>query len=297
MSICTGIDHVILAVKDLDAAAATYATGLGLHVSGGGVHPQFGTANRIVVVGDAYIELISAQPGARPHGHVGALLATGLEGCAGFALATPDSAGSAATLRERGVEIEGPAPGRLETGDAFSRGWQSLWIADPPTAGLPFLIRHDAQGPERLRLLEGHAGHAPHPIGARRIAAITVAVEDLEAALAAYARCFDLAPSATGHDAMLAAQTATLPLESGAEIILAAPAQAQHGPVAEALRERGAGLFAVTLAVADLAGAVRNLRGRGIGVRVDEPDDVLVAAQLNHRQTFGARLALVAAGG
>src|SRR5581483_445852 len=131
-------------------------------------------------------------------------------------------------LRARGVAVEGPSRGRLETGDAFSRGWQTVWIADPPIAGLPFLIRHDAQGPERMRLLEGHVGHAPHALGAQRIAAITVAVHQLEIGLSAYAQDFDLVPTATRHDPMLAAETATLRLESGAAIVLAAPAHAEH---------------------------------------------------------------------
>lgn len=293
--ICSGIDHVILAVPNLQEAAATYGTVLGLHVSGGGVHPHGGTANRIVVVGDAYVELISAQPGQQPHGHVGDLLRSGAEGCVGFALATRDIQQAAQTLRARGIAVEGPQPGRLETGDAFSRGWQSLRLADPPIGGMPFLIQHDAQGEERLRLLAGPVGPAPHPLGARHIAALTVAVDDLDAGAAAYTRCFALQATSSGDDPMLAARTATLPLPSGASLILAAPAHAGHGPVAQVLRDRGPGLFSVTLAVSDLVAAVRDLRGRGIGVRVDEPDDVLVAAQLNHRQTHGARLGLVAA--
>ena len=209
MPICAAIDHVILAVPDLDAAVATCTQLLGLHVSGGGVHPHAGTANRIIVVGDSYIELISAQPGARPHGRIGSLLAPGREGWVGFALATVDPQETADTLARRGVAVDGPAPGWLETGDQFSRGWQVVSLNEPPLPGMPFLIRHDTAGEERQRLLAGNIGLAPHPNGARTIAGITVAVDDLEIAAAAYERCFDLQATILGEDTMLAARTAT----------------------------------------------------------------------------------------
>jgi hypothetical protein len=126
------------------------------------------------------------------------------------------------------------------------------------------------------------------------VAGVTVAVENLDGALATYQKCFDLEAAGTrGHDAMLAADTATLALPSGATIVLASPSTPDHGPVAQVLGGRGEGLFCITLAVADLATAVRDLRSRGLGVRVDEPDGVLAAAQINHRQLYGARLGLV----
>jgi hypothetical protein len=206
-----------------------------------------------------------------------------------------DPAATAEAMRARGVEVEGPSAGSLES-PGFSRGWQRLGVAGPAGAGLPFLIRHDSDGEGRRRLLANTAGLAPHPLGARRVAGVTVAVENLERGLDTYRRCFDLEESgARGHDAMLAAQTATLALPSGATIVLASPTIPGHGPVAQVLGERGEGLFCITLAVADLPAAVRDLRGRGLGVRVDEPDGTMIAAQINHRQLHGARLGLVRA--
>src|SRR5579862_8739582 len=99
MPIVSGIDHVIIGVQDLNAATLAYGDLLGLHVSGGGVHPHHGTANRIMVLGDEYIELLAAQPGATQRGWISDLLSSGAEGCAGFALASDDPQASAATLR------------------------------------------------------------------------------------------------------------------------------------------------------------------------------------------------------
>ena len=55
----TGIDHIIIGVNDLEQAANVFQQDLGLAVSGGGIHPTGGTANRIIVIGDTYLELIT----------------------------------------------------------------------------------------------------------------------------------------------------------------------------------------------------------------------------------------------
>jgi hypothetical protein len=53
------IDHVIYAVDDLDAAGATLIDREGLASVPGGRHAGWGTANRIVPLGQTYLELIA----------------------------------------------------------------------------------------------------------------------------------------------------------------------------------------------------------------------------------------------
>ncbi len=54
-----GLDHIVHAVRDLDAAAALYR-GLGFTVGGRNVHPRdWGTQNRIVQTPDTFIELLA----------------------------------------------------------------------------------------------------------------------------------------------------------------------------------------------------------------------------------------------
>ncbi|HEX6656824.1 MAG TPA: VOC family protein, partial [Ilumatobacter sp.] len=53
------VDHVLLAVNDLAQAAGVLNDRYGLVSAEGGRHPQWGTANRIIPVGDAYLELIA----------------------------------------------------------------------------------------------------------------------------------------------------------------------------------------------------------------------------------------------
>jgi hypothetical protein len=53
------IDHVILPVRDLALEAAELEARYGLGSFEGGRHPAWGTANRIVPLGDSYLELVA----------------------------------------------------------------------------------------------------------------------------------------------------------------------------------------------------------------------------------------------
>jgi catechol 2,3-dioxygenase-like lactoylglutathione lyase family enzyme len=52
-----GIDHVVVVVRDIEAARAAY-TALGFQVQPRGLHARLGTANHLMIFGDNYIELI-----------------------------------------------------------------------------------------------------------------------------------------------------------------------------------------------------------------------------------------------
>ena len=54
------LDHVLVAVTDLVAAATRFAEAHDLDSIPGGRHPDWGTANRIVPLGATYLELIAA---------------------------------------------------------------------------------------------------------------------------------------------------------------------------------------------------------------------------------------------
>lgn len=53
------LDHVLIAVANLADAAGAFAEDHGLISVEGGRHPGWGTANRIVPLGDSYLELIA----------------------------------------------------------------------------------------------------------------------------------------------------------------------------------------------------------------------------------------------
>lgn len=57
------LDHVLVAVADLDEAATWFAEQHGLASRPGGRHPGWGTANRIIALGGSYLELVTvAEP-------------------------------------------------------------------------------------------------------------------------------------------------------------------------------------------------------------------------------------------
>jgi hypothetical protein len=53
------LDHILIAVADLAAAGREFELRHGLASVEGGRHPAWGTANRIVPLGDSYLELVA----------------------------------------------------------------------------------------------------------------------------------------------------------------------------------------------------------------------------------------------
>lgn len=143
----TALDHVIVAVRDLDSAAADYRRLLGLAPSWRGEHPGAGTANVLFRLQNTYLELLAPMPGG---GAVADLLTAWLDahgdGLLGLAFATADIDACAATLAEGGLE-----PGPVEEGrgqdlaSGVERRWRRAMLPARRTRGLMlFPIRHDS---------------------------------------------------------------------------------------------------------------------------------------------------------
>src|SRR5713101_5612380 len=98
----TAIDHIIIGVYDLEKAARQFGEKLGLQPSGGGIHPSGGTANRIIVIGDSYLELIAVRTPQEAQQSMLDRLAKG-EGYLNVVLASNDIDADGAAMRERGV--------------------------------------------------------------------------------------------------------------------------------------------------------------------------------------------------
>jgi hypothetical protein len=62
------LDHVLIAAADLDAAGREFEAHYGLASVAGGRHPGWGTANRIVPLGDTYLELVAVVDTAEAAG-------------------------------------------------------------------------------------------------------------------------------------------------------------------------------------------------------------------------------------
>lgn len=135
-----GIDHLVVAGPDLDAAARSIAQRLDHEPSPGGQHLGWGTRNVLFdLSGGAYLEVIGPDPhqpdpdGPRPFG-IDGLSTTGL---VAWAVRTPDIDESIAELGDAGVDL-GPVLDMSRTGPD---GRAISWRLTPPRAGpLPFLI-------------------------------------------------------------------------------------------------------------------------------------------------------------
>lgn len=100
-----GIDHVVIAVLDLDPAAATFER-LGFTLTPRGFH-DFGSQNHCIMFGDDYIELV-AVPKPHPFNqYYSDFLACG-EGLAATVLKTNDAAALAKELAVAGFASNGP---------------------------------------------------------------------------------------------------------------------------------------------------------------------------------------------
>src|SRR3954465_2603817 len=97
------IDHVIYATADLDGAAARIETDLGLPAVGGGRHEGLGTHNRIVPLGEGYLELLAiADPQEAAGSDLGRAVQRRIaevgDGLLGWAVAVDDVGPHAARL-------------------------------------------------------------------------------------------------------------------------------------------------------------------------------------------------------
>ena len=86
-----GLDHIIIAVRDLDDAAARTARMLGCGVSWSGVHPAMGTGNRLFRLDDLYIELMGVVGAGDLADRLSAHLEAKGEGVFGVSFATDDA--------------------------------------------------------------------------------------------------------------------------------------------------------------------------------------------------------------
>jgi catechol 2,3-dioxygenase-like lactoylglutathione lyase family enzyme len=163
------VDHVVRAVVDLDDAAAQFRDGFGLLAVDGGTHPRWGTANRLVPLGEAcYLELVAVVDAAIADGSTfgRAIGARAASGDAWFAvcLASDDIEGRAAEL---GLAVE-PGSRRLPDGRTIS--WRGAGVeAAARSPDVPFFIAWDV-APD----LHPGAIAPAHPCGATGIARIEV---------------------------------------------------------------------------------------------------------------------------
>lgn len=112
-----GVDHVVIAVKDLDAAVGRYETIYGTGVSDRSEAPAAGMAMAFFRFGDSYIELVSATGDQGP---IAKRLAEQGEGVHLVAMKVDDIDATLTRLRAGGIRLVGdPGEGNPVKGQVF----------------------------------------------------------------------------------------------------------------------------------------------------------------------------------
>ena len=171
----TGLDHVLVGVRNLEAARAAWAR-LGFTPTPLGRHVGRPTANHCLMFADDYIELIGLLPGADGSSRLIRLLAERGEGVIGAAFAATSAEAAHVGFARAGLE---PSPiAELRRPDPEGRELR-FRLVELPAKATPdlrlFVCCHDT--PELVRRPEW----LEHPNGAVGLRAVVVAVDDPEA--------------------------------------------------------------------------------------------------------------------
>jgi hypothetical protein len=232
-----GIDHLVIAVTDPADAAAALDRVLGLAATSGGRHNALGTFNRLVWLGDTYVELIGVFDRAlAERSWIGAptlrMLAIG-GGLASWAIATDALDADLADLRAAGSDLGDSIAGERRRADGAVVRWR---VATPRLLGPsepPFLIEHDPAAAEWTPTDRAARSAQVHPLGGPvRLEVLELAVDDVNRTMQRFVRTAGLRfrPSLSGggsRDADVGLQSIRLRLRRGgsgsAVIRLAAP--------------------------------------------------------------------------
>jgi catechol 2,3-dioxygenase-like lactoylglutathione lyase family enzyme len=249
------IDHVIVAVQNLDAAATAWRK-LGLTLTPRGLHAGKGTGNYCIMFPDSYVELLGIVDATGAQGRLAENVRTRGEGGMGLAWGADDADRACATLRAAGIEAEDPndlaRPLDLD-GQRHTVRFRNVML---PTLHFPgtmqFICTH--MTPELTR-----ARHEwmLHPCGATAVSEVMLAAEDTAAA------SHHLAPADPRNTRITVSTRAALEQRLGVKVLAAAPRD---------------GLLALCLRVNELDAASAML-SMGRVPHDERPDCIIVPAQ------------------
>jgi hypothetical protein len=139
------IDHVIVAISDLETGIERFEELSGVRPVFGGKHPGAGTQNALVALGSrVYLEILAPQTDAEPPPERAELLELEQLTPLGWAATSTDMANTIALLQGEGYTTTGAAPGSRAKPDGTTLGWVTTAISEPAVVGAPFFIQWDA---------------------------------------------------------------------------------------------------------------------------------------------------------
>jgi len=174
------LDHVIVAVQDLDAAASAWRK-LGLTLTPRGLHEGKGTGNHCIMFPDSYVELLGIVDATGARGRLADSVRTRGEGGMGLAWGADDADRACAALRAAGIHAEDPNDLSRPIDLDGKRNMVRFRNVMLPGLDLPgtmqFVCTHLT--PELTR---ARREWMLHPSGATGIAGVMIAADDIAAA-------------------------------------------------------------------------------------------------------------------
>jgi hypothetical protein len=253
----TGVDHPVIAIRDMDGAHAAYER-LGFTVAPRGSHIEWGTGNWCIMFAGDYLELRGIVD-AKKECHGLDRFLERRQGLMGVALATADVEECHDLLVESGLH---PGPVRQ-----LKRNFELAEGTIQPRFSLCFLDETEAPGLMSVVLLEHltpelirRPDWLSHANGARGVASMTAVVEDLEAAAAAHARLFGAeAVRRDGRRLVIEAEgNTTIRVVEPPELETLSAGVAVDGAI------EPPGLVSLTVAVDDADETARHLAAEGV---------------------------------
>ena len=138
------LDHLIVAVKDLQEAENNYQKLFGMGPVWSGTHKELGTSNSLFNFQNTYFELLAPTSEGLGADLVNYYLDTTGEGLIGMVFATEDIAGFHSSLQEKKFLMGDPSDGEgINSSDQQVRKWKNLFLPPELTRGIfSFVIEH-----------------------------------------------------------------------------------------------------------------------------------------------------------
>jgi len=142
------LDHIIVGFPNLEDGIDRLFHLSGYRAAVGGSHPNRGTRNALLNLGNnSYLELLApdlAQPALLWHKEIATLTELTI---VGWAIRHAELDKLASWLKERGVSCSDPTPGSRVRPDGQTLNWRKLTLVDDLKGNLPFFIDWDSASP------------------------------------------------------------------------------------------------------------------------------------------------------
>ena len=147
------LDHLIIAVSDLDAAEENYTKIFGIKPVWRGEHKELGTENSLFNFQNTYFELLAAKGEGLGAALVNHYLQESGEGLIGIVLGTKDIDECYKSLQSKGYALGEISEGEgINFKDGSIREWKNLFLPPELTRGIfAFIIQHTKGSLEEIK--------------------------------------------------------------------------------------------------------------------------------------------------